>query len=170
MARKARGYEQIEAAKKLLHDAKTATEIRTAQAVLLPLEMGLSLEQTAKIIGRSVTAICNCRNRFLRTSHEKTSVPNPKRFMRNRAYLSLEDEARMLNDLLPDAAQGGVIIIPPLREKIEQHLGRKVALSTIYRMLARNGWRKLAPDTVHTKGDSAIREDWKKNFLIKWRK
>jgi hypothetical protein len=90
--------------------------------------------------------------------------------MRNRAYLSLEDEARMLNDLLPDAAQGGVIIIPPLREKIEQHLGRKVALSTIYRMLARNGWRKLAPDTVHTKGDSAIREDWKKNFLIKWRK
>jgi hypothetical protein len=170
MARKAGGYEQIEAAKKLLHDAKTATEIRMAQAVLLPLEMGLSLEQTAKIIGRSVTATCNCRNRFLRSSHEESSVSNPKRFMRNRAYLSLEDEARMLDDLLPDATKGGVIIIPPLREKIEQHLGRKVALSTIYRMLARNGWRKLAPDTVHTKSDAAIREDWKKNSQTKWRK
>lgn len=52
MARKAGGTDQIESAKALLRTAKTADELRTAQAVLLPLELGLSLEQTAKAIGR----------------------------------------------------------------------------------------------------------------------
>jgi transposase len=170
MARKARGYEQIGAAKKLLHDAKTADEIRMAQAVLLPLEMGLSLQQTATIIGRSISTTSTCRNKFLRSTQEQTSLFGKKRFMRNRAYLSFDDEAQMLNDLLEESAHGEVIITPPLREKIEQRLGKKVALSTIYRMLARHGWRKLAPDTAHTKSDAAVREDWKKNFPAKWKK
>lgn len=29
-------------------------------------------------------------------------------------------------------------------------------------MLARHGWRKIAPDTTHPKGDLLVREDWKK--------
>jgi hypothetical protein len=29
-------------------------------------------------------------------------------------------------------------------------------------MLARHGWRKLAPDTEHPQGDAGVREDWKK--------
>jgi hypothetical protein len=49
-------------------------------------------------------------------------------------------------------------------------LGLSLALSTIYRMLARNGWRKLAPDTAHPQGDAAVREDWKKNFRGSWAK
>jgi len=65
---------------------------------------------------------------------------------------------------LEEAAQGGVVVVPPLKEKIEERLGKRVALSTIYRMLARNGWRKLAPDTSHPQGDAAMREDWKKNL------
>ena len=38
----------------------TAAELRAAQAVVLPLELGLSLAQTAKAIGRSVGATCTC--------------------------------------------------------------------------------------------------------------
>ncbi len=30
-------------------------------------------------------------------------------------------------------------------------------------LLARHGWRKIAPDTTHPKGDLLVREDWKKN-------
>ena len=58
--------------------------------------------------------------------------------------------------------QGGVVVVPPLREQIAERLGKPVALSTIYRMLARNGWRKLAPDTAHPQGNPSAREDWKK--------
>jgi hypothetical protein len=31
-------------------------------------------------------------------------------------------------------------------------------------MLARNGWRKLAPNTAPPKGGASVRKDWKKNF------
>ena len=43
---------------------------------------------------------------------------------------------------------GGVHVPPPRGDRVKR-LGKPVALSTIYRMLARNGWRKLAPDTAH---------------------
>ena len=54
MARKAGGVEQLAEAREALRTAKTAAELRAAQAVVLPLELGLSLAQTAKAIGRSV--------------------------------------------------------------------------------------------------------------------
>ena len=66
--------------------------------------------------------------------------------------------------------RGGVLVVPPLKDKVAERLGKPVALSTIYRMLARNGWRKLAPDTAHPQGNPAAREDWKKNFRGRWTK
>ena len=36
--------------------------------------------------------------------------------------------------------RGGVVAVPPLKEKIEERPGKPVALSAIYRILARNGW------------------------------
>lgn len=164
MARKAGGTDQLRSARELLRTAKTVEELRTAQAVVLPLEMGLSLKQTAKAIGRSVTQTCNLRNRYCKVARGTREAPRSKRLLRNRAGATLEREAQILDEVLEGAMSGGVIVVPPLKEKVEERLGKTVALSTIYRMLARNGWRKLAPDTAHPKGDAAVREDWKKNF------
>ncbi|MDP2223383.1 hypothetical protein [Nitrosomonas sp.] len=44
MARKASGTEQLEVAMERLKKAKTAAELRAAQAIVLPLSLGLSLE------------------------------------------------------------------------------------------------------------------------------
>jgi len=168
MARKAGGADQLESARALLRTAKTAEELRAAQAVVLPLELGLSLEQTARAIGRSIGATCNLRTRYCKVARREREAPRPKRMLRNRAHATLEREAQILDEVLEGAMRGGVVIVPPLKEKIEKRLGKTVALSTIYRMLARNGWRKLAPDTAHPQGDAAAREDWKKNSRTGW--
>ena len=168
MARKAGGADQLASARELLRTAKTADELRTAQAVLLPLELGLSLEQTAKAIGRSVGATCNLRTRYCKVARHERKAPRSKRALRNRANTTLECEAQILDEVLEGAMRGGVVVVPPLKEKIEERLGKPVALSTIYRMLARNGWRKLAPDTAHPKGDASVREDWGKNSRRSW--
>ncbi|MDZ4855093.1 MAG: winged helix-turn-helix domain-containing protein [Nitrospirota bacterium] len=170
MARKAGGADQLAAARELLRTAKTADELRTAQAVLLPLEMGLSLKQTARAIGRSVGATCNLRTRYCKVARHEREAPRPKRALRNRAHATLEREAQILDAVRADALRGGVVVVPPLKEKVEQRLGKPVALSTIYRMLARNGWRKLAPDTAHPQGDAVAREDWEKNSRGRWTK
>ena len=51
MARKASGANRLEIAIELLKKAKTAEALRAAQAIALPLMLGLSLEQTAVVIG-----------------------------------------------------------------------------------------------------------------------
>ena len=45
MARKASGAEQLEAAMERLKKARTVVELRAAQAIALPLVLGLSLER-----------------------------------------------------------------------------------------------------------------------------
>ena len=170
MARKAGGVGQLAEAREALRMAKTAAELRAAQAVVLPLELGLSLAQTAKAIGRSVGATCTLRTRYCQVARHEREAPRPKRMLRNRANATLEREAQILDEVLENAMRGGVFIVPPLQGEIAKRLGKPVALSTIYRMLARNGWRKLAPDTAHPQGDAAVREDWKKNFRGSWAK
>ena len=164
MARPASGASQIEAAKLSLKNATSANQLRAAQAVLLPLELGLSLTQTAKAIGRSVGATCRMRTGYCAVAAGKRQATQPKTALRNRAKATLVQEAAALDKVLVDAHLGGVVIIPRLKPLIEQELGKTMAmaLSGIYRMLHRHGWRKLAPDTEHPKGDPEARQIWKK--------
>lgn len=158
----------MKAARELLKKAKTPDELRLAQAVLLPLELGLSLKQTAAAIGRSVSATCTMRTRFAKVSSGTMQAPRSKRDLRNRAKADRETERKVLEEVLPHAAKGGVVVIPRFKAAIEAKLGQSISLSSIYRMLARNGWRKLAPDTSHPQGDAQAREDWKKNSRPRW--
>jgi transposase len=163
MSRPASGIDQMEAAKASLKNAKTADQLRAAQAVLLPLELGLTLEQTAQAIGRSVGATCRIRTNFCAVASGKRPPAQPKTALRNRAKVTLEQEAAVLDKVLHDAHLGGVVIIPRLKPLIEKELGKTMALSGVYRMLHRHHWRKLAPDTQHPKGDPQARDAWKKN-------
>jgi hypothetical protein len=170
MARTASGVDHVQAARELLRSAKTVEQMRQAQAVLLPLELGLSLEQTAGAIGRSVGATCNMRMRFMAVSEGRRTAPRGKRELRNRAVATLEREAKVLDEVLRGAADVALLVVPQLKPKIEARLGKTLALSSVYRMLARHGWRKLAPDTRHPRGDLQAREDWKENSPAHWSK
>ncbi len=170
MARIASGVADIDWAREQLLKAKTANELRHAQAILLPLELGLSLEQTALAIGRSVSLTCKLRNRKRRENAGEIKRKRSKKELRNRAAMALEKEAAILDSLLVNANNGGIVTIPALKPAFERALGKTVALSTLYRVLARQGWRKLAPDTQHPQGDPVRREAWKKNSPTYWQK
>jgi hypothetical protein len=58
MARTASGEEWLNEAKACLAKAKTVEELRQAQAVVLPLEFGLSLQQTAQAGLPVANALC----------------------------------------------------------------------------------------------------------------
>jgi Winged helix-turn helix len=152
----------MEAAKASLKGAKTADQLRAAQAVLLPLELGLTLEQTALAIGRSVGATCRMRTTYCAVASGKRAPAQPKSALRNRAKATLEQEAAALDKVLHDAHLGGVVIIPRVKSLIEKELGKTMALSGLYRMLHRHNWRKLAPDTQHPKRNSQARDAWEK--------
>lgn len=162
MARKAGGVTSLEAAKACLVRAKTVAELRQAQAVVLPLECGLSLKQTAQVIGVSVGWACQLRTRFMRGEGVPGQGPR-RRGGRRRENMTAAQEAAFLVPFFEKAKAGGVLVVGPIKQALDAHLGRNVPLSSVYNLLHRHGWRKLAPDKRHPKADVAAQEDWKKN-------
>jgi transposase len=163
MARKASGSEVLRQARACLSKAKTAEELRQAQAVVLPLQFGLSLEQTAQAIGVSVGWACQLRTRFIREGPVR-SGDRPSRGGRRRENLSREEEAAFLVPFFERAKTGGILVVGEIKQALEARLGRKVALASAYNLLHRHGWRKLAPDKRHPQADVAAQAEWKKNF------
>jgi transposase len=74
----------------------------------------------------------------------------------------------LLAPWLEEAQTGGLLVVSPLRAALAQKLGKPVKASVVYRLLARHGWRKVAPDTKHPKSDPAAQAEWKKNSLKRW--
>ena len=143
MARRPGGQEHLRAAQALLWRARTADELRTAQAVLLPIVLGLSIEQTAQAIGRSAGATCTIRTRFCRVAAGEQALPRTKSELRNRALVSLESEARLIARVCGSARQANAAMIPRLKVALEAEVGRAVAWSSVYRLLQRHGWARV---------------------------
>jgi transposase len=110
------------------------------------------------------------RTRFGKVASGLIASPRSKRQLRNRANADLQREGKILDEVLTRAASSGVVVIAQIKPAIEAKLGKTLALSSVYRMLARQGWRNLAPDTQHPQGNPQARGDWKKNSPARWAK
>lgn len=161
MARTAGGAEVAKQARACLRKAKTAEELRQAQAVLLPLEHGLSLAQTARAIGVSTGWASQLRQQFIQAGG--AVVHKPGRGGRRRQNMTREEEAAFLQPFFDRARSGGILVVGEIKQALDRRLGRKVALGSAYNLLHRHGWRKLAPDTRHPQADPVAQADWKKN-------
>jgi transposase len=162
MARTPSGKDVLEKAKELLSKARMADELRRAQAVVLPLEFGFSLERTAAIIGVSKGWASQLRTQFIRAGGERADKKR-HRGGRRRENMSHEGEVKFLAPFLEKAARGGILVVGEIKEALDARLGRRTALASTYNLLHRHGWRKLAPDRRHPKADGEAQEEWKKN-------
>lgn len=162
MTRKASGMECLDQASACLSGAKTIQELRQAQAVVLPLLLGLSMKQTAEVIGLSVRWTCQQRRSFIRAGGPTAQSDRPTRGGRHNQNLSVEEETTFLAPLIESAQTGGILVVGDIHHALEQRLGRHVALASTYNLLHRHHWRKLAPDKYHPKSDPQAQEAFKK--------
>jgi len=68
---------------------------------------------------------------------------------RQRAYLSLTQEQGLVSKFLKKSAAGQVSPGLLLKPALAKAVGRKVAKTTVYRMLKRHHWRKVVPRPWH---------------------
>lgn len=162
MSRKPRGADVLQKAIDRLSEAKTVGDLRQAQAVVFPLQFGLTLEQTAEAIGISVGWACRLRTAFIREGGASPTVKQ-SRGGRRRENLSRDEESEFLEPFFEKAKTGGILVVSEIKRAMEERLGRPVALASAYNLLHRNGWRKMAPDKRHPQSDAAAQEEWKKN-------
>ena len=162
MSRRASGREVLNQAKEQVRKSRTIEDLKQAQAVVLPLEMGLTMEQTAEAIGVSIGWACRLRTQFIRDGGIRQKY-QPNRGGRRRENMTREEEAAFLSPFFEKASSGGILVVSEIKQAIEDRLGRKIALASAYNLLHRHHWRKIVPDKRHAKADVNAQEEWKKN-------
>ena len=151
----------VEHAKALASRAQTTDELRCAQAVLLPALLDATLEQTATVLGVGRATVARYQAKVRRRLTHPAELP-PEWGGRRNAAMSLEEEREFLRPWAELSAEGGMLVVSPLRAALAQKLGRPVTHSVVYRMLARHGWRKVVPRPRHPKADVAAQAAFKK--------
>jgi len=145
---------------------RTSAEYRRVECVWLRTALGLSAAQIATVLGWHVSSVYDLHSRYLREG--VTVLQGPGRGGRHRQNLSLAQEQELLTQFNGTAAQGGLLEARAVRDSYIKVTGHPVPKSTVYRLLARHGWRKLAPRPRHPKADPAVQKAFKKNFGAWW--
>jgi len=96
--------------------------------------------------------------------HGAEAVEGPGKGGRLRAYLSLEEEAAFLGAFKEKAVTGQVATALEIHKALENRLGHTVHKTTVYRLLSRHEWRKIAPRPFHVQAKAEEQAEFKKNF------
>lgn len=150
----------------LLKSTRQKEHYQRIQCCWLRAAFDLSAERIASMIGYSVQTVYQVHSRYL-SGGEAALEPRP-RGGRRRANLSLAEEQALLADFVAEAEAGGLLEVGALIAAYEKAVGRQVPPSTVYRMLKRHDWRKIAPRPHHPQNDPVQAEAFKKNWHPPW--
>lgn len=143
-----------------LNETKSAAEFKRVQCVWLSGTLGLTAKQVATAIGWHPRSVKRIQSRYRREG--TAAFQGSGKGGRYRQNLTLEEEQQLIDQFRSKAEQGGMLVVSEIKAAYEQKIGRQVPKSTIYRMLKRHGWRKVAPRPRHPKADPALQEEFKK--------
>lgn len=150
----------IERLAERLKKAKGRPEFQRIQCVLIRVTLGSSAAEIAQLLGWSTATVHVIHSRWVKEGDAIFELKG--RGGRRHQHLSHEQEAQVLAPYLDAARAGGVLRVAQIQGEYEKRVGRAVAPSTIYRMLDRHGWRKVAPRPRHPKADVAAQAAFKK--------
>ena len=92
------------------------------------------------------------------------ALETPGKGGRRHEYLTLPQEQEFLAPFFAQAESGEIATVAQIQRAFEVRVEHEVDESTIYRFLARHGWRKLMPRTRHPQADLQTQEQFKKNL------
>jgi transposase len=143
-----------------LENAQGKANYQRIMAVWLRAKCHMDAQSVADAIGWSVNSVHRVQSRYF--SEGCVIFEGPGRGGRRNVNFSHAQEVKLLAPFLKEAENGEVLIVSEIHRAYEEKLGKRVPPSTIYRMLARYGWRKIAPRPSHPKADTAAQETFKK--------
>lgn len=124
------------------------------QCVWLRHSLGLSAPEIARALQLSVSSVRRIHAEFIKIGRPAIEGKG-NRGGRRKGLMSLDEEASFLREHSHQSKDGKIRNVSQLKRDYEACVGHSVHKTTIYRLLERNGWRKVAPRTFHTKRDPA---------------
>ena len=150
-----------ESLERLLKKVKTKTHFQRVQCIWLRASLGLSSQDVSVAISWNVSSVRHLQARYLKEG--ETVLQASRRGGRYRANMTSDEENTLLSSFVEKSARGEVLIVSEIKRAYEKAVGHTVPKSTIYRILARHGWRKITPRPHHPKADVPLQEEFKKN-------
>ena len=98
------------------------------------------------------------------------ALDTPGKGGRRRGHLTPAAEQAFLVPFLTRAAKGQIATAVEMQQALERQLGQPVHRSTVYRLLARHGWRKRAPRPRHPQAAPNQQAAFKKTSLPRSRR
>jgi len=149
---------------RLLDTVETKADYQRVLCLWLRATLQLSATEVAHVLGWRTSSVYNLHSRYL---HEGVAaLLSVGRGGRHHALLSPEQERRLLASFASTAREGGVAEASLIRRAYEAEVGHPVAKSTVYRLLARQGWRKLMPRPAHPDVSREAQEKFKKSSAV----
>ena len=121
--------------------------------------------ETASPLGMNANTVRVVQRRFI--AEGGGVFASHKRGPKNPRLMSFEEEGAFLEPFREAAENGSVLVAAEIKAAWEERLGRPVHAATLYRMLKRHGWRKVAPRPRHPKQDREALEAFKKGAMQK---
>lgn len=154
------GMEAIKTLKELLEETRTKADYRRVLCIWLRARFHMPPDEVAEAIGYAYGTVRRIQARYLKEG--EPSLIGKGRGGRRYGNMSIEEEIKFLGKFTCKAEKGGVIVVSEIKSAYEKAIGHTVPKSTVYRMLDRHGWRKIAPRPRHPKADLKEQEAFKK--------
>lgn len=128
------------ALKKLLSSTKKKSDFQRVQCIWLRIEFNMKASMVAKITGLQPGTVRKIWSSFAKEG-EKSLIGKDRGGRRN-SHLSKEEEKLFLTPFFKKAEKGKVLIVAEIKDAYQEHIGKEVPKSTIYRLLSRHGWKR----------------------------
>jgi len=140
-------------------------EFQRFLCVWLRVYSGLSTFEIARAVGWNVNTVRLTQKGFIDRG-VSALIESPKGG-RYHALMTPEEEKSFLSGFEKDASKGAILTANEIKAALEALVGHKVHKTTVYRMLDRNGWRKIVPRPRHPKKDEEAGKAFKKGASLK---
>jgi transposase len=126
--------------KNLLAETKTKSDFQRVQCVWLRAEFGIDANTVAGITNLAAGTVRKIWSNFIRDG-EQTLICKRRGGRRN-YHLTIEEERQFLAPFLKKVEGNNPLIVSEVKEAFEELTGKGTHKSTIYRLLARHGWKR----------------------------
>ena len=142
---------------------RAIAEFQRIQCLVVRATLDCSASKIAQVLGWATVTVHITHSRWAREGESFFELKG--KGGRRSQNLTEEQEAEVLAPFLGQATAGNVLKVADIQAAYEARVGKAVPNSTIYRLLKRHGWRKVAPRPRHPRADVTARGAFKKTSV-----
>jgi transposase len=150
---------------RMLSQASDIATFKNIQVIYLKSCCNLEAQAIAKITGFSKGHVWNIHSSYRKIGGMAFDLGKKGGIYHKN--LELVQEKSLLNEFVDNSDLGKILEIKKIKKRYEELAQKPVHKSVVYRMLARHGWRKIAPRPSHPKNSKTAVDAFKKTSL-KW--